>query len=245
MKILATLARVLLAAFTLASVTPALASDAVGPYSPVGIWEIKVGGLFEGESVNGQAYIEFDGAGSVSGYYLSRMASSLYEVTGTWQQADKKFTGSITVSDGDGPAVVFGMTGAARASKSIAARLEDGSGSRVALIGKPLVTMPNLAGPYFGTLRQYGTTGLLSLMLTPDNTVSYSVDGLLQFGGQNYDLQGYVVVNRSGKYVAYVRNLDNGVYASIWGKITPGGVFAGSGRSLDDGSTISVRLLPD
>lgn len=245
MRILANLVRVLLAAFAIVAVSPAVAASAgspTGAYSPSGMWEIKVGGIFEGETVKGQAYIAFDSDGNLNGYYLSRMGIEVYEIVGTWNQEDKKFSGYVEVYDSIGIYAAFAMTGAARSGVSMTARLTDPAQNRITLVGKPLVETVDFSGSYYGSIRQYGMVGAVGVQLTPDGYGSYQVSGLLNFAGQIDELIGYAMVNRSGKFVAYVLNMDSGVYSCFWGTASPTRVFTGSGRSLNDGSSIRLRM---
>ena len=236
------LTHALLAILALFAAAPAPAQGGGTSFAPIGTWEMRVGGLLEGSRVNGIAYVEFDPVGGVSGYFMSRLTAEVFDVDGTWLQTGNRFVGSIEVSIGATPVALLSMSGAARPGRSISARLTDPSGSSISLAGKPLVPMPDLSGTYTGTLRQYGVQGALSLTLTPDATGAYVVSGTLVFNGVVYDLLGYVMVTRSGSFVAYVRNLDTGFDSGLWGKIRPGASFVGVGKSLYDGSSLRVGL---
>lgn len=234
--------RALVAILALLAASPAIARGEISPLSPTGSWELKVGGTLEGERVNGIAYVEFDSLGGVSGYFMSRMTADVFDVSGSWTQTGSKFVGSIEVMIDATPVATLTMNGAARSGRSISAKLTDSFGSRVSLAGKPLVALPNLSGSYSGTLRQYGLVGSLSITLTADASGAYVVTGTLWFNGIMYDLFGYVMVTRTGAFVAYIRNLDTGYDSGLWGKITPNSTFAGSGKSLLDGSSMRVAL---
>lgn len=236
------LTHALLAILALFAAAPATALGGGASFAPTGTWEMRVGGSLEGSRVNGIAYVEFDPLGGVTGYFMSRLTAEVFDVDGAWVQTGNRFIGSIEVSIGSTPVAQLSMSGSARPGRSLSARLTDASGSNVSLAGKPLIPMPDLSGTYTGTLRQYGVQGALSLTLTPDATSAYVVSGTLLFNGAVYDLLGYVMVNRSGSFVAYVRNLDTGFDSGLWGKITPGASFVGVGKSLYDGSSMRVGL---
>ncbi len=233
--------RLLIAALALFAGVPALAQSSTAS-APTGQWELKVGGTFEGDKVNGIAYIEFEADGSLGGYYLSRYSSDVYQVDGSWVQVGKKFSGSVEVFLGSGETIgTFEMTGSARVGKSFSARLTDEFGSNVSLSGKPFVALGNLEGEYTGTIKQYGQTVDLYIELIPGE-----VDGLYEisgsFGGGSNLLSGFTVANRKGEFVAYVYNETDGIYSSIWGKIS-GGRLKATGISLEDGSKIQISLV--
>ncbi len=232
-------ARLLAASLALFAASPAVAQA----NSPTGTWEIAVGGKFQGEKVSGIAYIEFSEGGVLEGYFLSRRSGEVSEVEGSWSQVGNKFTGSLDVFNGSGETVgSLDMAGAARAGKSISARLTDDVGSRVTLSGKPFAGLSNLSGGYSGSQKQYGQTGDLSIVLSSlDANGAYDLTGSLEIGGESYSISGYVLANRKGEFVAIVYNETEDVYASIWGKIAGTSVKA-SGLSLDDGSKIQIRL---
>ena len=233
--------RLLIAALALFAGVPALAQSTTAS-APTGQWELKVGGTFEGDKVTGIAYVEFEADGSVGGYYLSRYSSDVYQVDGSWVQVGKKFSGSVEVFLGSGETIgTFQMTGSARVGKSFSARLTDEFGSNLSLSGKPFVALGSLEGEYTGTLKQYGQTVDLDIQLIPGE-----VDGLYVISG-SFDngsnlLSGFAVANRKGEFVAYVYNETDGIYSSIWGKISRGR-FKATGVSLEDGSKIQVSLV--
>jgi hypothetical protein len=232
-------ARVLAASLALFAASPAIAQA----NNPTGVWEIAVGGRFEGEKVSGIAYVEFLEDGSVDGYYLSRLSSAVYEVEGAWSQAGKNFTGAIDVFDGVEPYANFVMAGSARAGKSMSARLTDDFGSKITLKGKPFIGLAELGGGYSGTIRQYGQTSELSMLLTPlSDNGAYEIAGSLDVGGDINVISGYALANRKGEFVAYVYNETEGVYSSIWGKIRAGTSVKATGVSLEDGSKIQISL---
>lgn len=233
-------ARVLAASLALFAASPAVAQA----NDPTGVWEIAVGGKFDGEKVSGIAYIEFLEDGSVDGYYLSRQSSAVYEVEGAWSQDGKNFTGDIDVFDGGvEPYANFVMAGSARAGKSMSARLTDDLGSKITLKGKPFIELADLGGGYSGTSRQDGQTGELSLLLTPlSDNGAYEIAGSLDVGGDINVISGYALANRKGEFVAYVYNETEGVYSSIWGKIRAGTSVKATGVSLEDGSKIQISL---
>jgi hypothetical protein len=234
--------RALLVILALLTATPALAQGGGGAYAPTGVWEMRVGGLLEGARVNGIAYIEFDPQGGVAGYFMSRLTAEVFDVQGSWFPTGNRFVGSIEVEADGAPVASLAISGSARPGRSIAARLTDDYGASISLAGKPLVAMPNLAGNYYGTLQQYGVVGSIYLTLTADGNGAYIVQGTLYFNGASYSLYGYVLVTRSGSFVAYVRNLTLGYDSGLWGKFTPNSLFIGSGRSLYDQSSMRVRL---
>ncbi len=234
--------RLMTALWILSATTPVLAQAAS---SPVGLWELKVGGTFEGEKVNGIAYLEFEVDGTVGGYYLSRLNYSVAEVEGTWSQESSQFVGEVNVEDEFGPLATFVMTGKAKASKSLSAKLEDSYGSQVKISGKPQGFLFGLSGTYVGTIRQYGEQAALEIeLVTTDQNGLYSVSGFVEFGSSIYVLSGYALGLRTGQYVAFIENQTLGIYSSIWGTIKPGRSFRGSGISLDDGSSIKVTMTP-
>ncbi len=235
-------ARALLAILALFTAAPVFAQAGGVSYAPTGVWEMRVGGSLEGARVNGIAYVEFDSQGGVAGYFMSRLTAEVFDVQGTWLPTGNRFMGSIEVEADGVPVASLSIAGSARPGRSIAARLTDEYGSSVSLAGKPLVAMPNLAGNYSGTLQQYGLVGSIYLTLTADGNGAYIVQGTLYFNGGSYSLYGYVLVTRSGSFVAYVRNLTLGYDSGLWGKFTPNSLFIGSGRSLYDQSPMRVRL---
>jgi hypothetical protein len=230
------------AALSFLVVTPAALAQ-VGS-SPVGLWELKVGGTFDGEKVNGIAYLEFESDGTLSGYYLNRLSYSVAQVEGSWSQQANQFSGAVDVEDENGPVASFDMIGKAKASKSLSAKLTDEFGSQVKISGKALGLLPGLEGTYAGVLRQYGYQASVEIELVPDQTGAYVVSGSMTFGSDTYVLSGYVVALRNGQYVAFIENQTQGLYSSIWGKIKPGRAFNGAGISLDDGSSIKVAMTP-
>ncbi len=234
--------RVLVAMLALFATASGFARGGITLFHPTGTWEIKVGGQLEGERVNGIAYVGFDAGGGVSGYFMSRLSGEVLDVSGTWASSGTKFIGSIQVTDDVGIVAALSMAGSAREGRSMSAKLTDAYGSAVSLKGKPLVAMTNLSGTYYGSLRQYGAVGSLSVSLIADGNGAYEVEGLLVFGGYTYELAGYALVNRSGNFVAYMYNYDTGAYSSLWGKIKGGTTFTGSGVSLYDGSSMRVSL---
>jgi hypothetical protein len=235
-------ARALLAILSLFATNSVFAQGGSTSYTPTGTWELKVGGSLEGSRVNGIAYVEFDPAGGVHGYFMSRLTAEVFDVHGAWTLAGNRFVGSIEVSVDSLPIASLSMAGAARPGRSISARLTDAYGSSVSFSGKPLVAMANLSGNYSGTLNQYGLVGTVNLSLAADGHGAYVITGTLVFNGAVYDLAGYVLVTRSGSFVAYVRNLDAGYDSGLWGKFSSGSLFTGSGKSLYDGSSMRVRL---
>ena len=230
--------RLLIAALALFVGAPALAQAS----ATTGQWELKVGGTFEGDKVDGIAYIEFEADGSLGGYYLSRYSSEVYQIDGTWVQVGKKFVGSVEVFLAFGETIgTFDMTGSARVGKSLSARLTDEFGSNLSLSGKPFVALGSLGGEYTGTLKQFGQTVDVAIELIPGKAVgTYEISG--SFGGGTYLLSGFAVANRKGEFVAYIYNETEGIYSSYWGKISAGRLKA-SGVSLEDGSKIQISLV--
>jgi len=228
---------------------PALAQAS----SPEGLWELKVSGTYEGEKVNGVAYLEFDGGGDVEGYYLSRETYTLVEVGGTWTQSGTSFTGEVDIFDegGDDPLATLIMSGKAKAGKSLSAKLTPaGSSSSIKVSGKPFALLPNLEGSYTGTMRQSGDTypldiELIELFADGDQRDGlYDLSGSVVIAGQENILSGLALAARDGRYVAFVYNENLGRYASVWGKIKVGSSFTGKGINLDDGSSIKVSMTP-
>jgi len=236
----------LMSAFLFPSV-PALAQASS---SPQGLWELKVSGTYEGEKVNGVAYLEFDAEGGVEGYYLSRETYTLVEVGGTWTQSGTSFTGEVDIFDegGENPLDTLIMSGKAKAGKSLSAKLTPaGSSSSIKVSGKPFALLPDLEGSYTGTIRQYGVTVPLDIELVADPEQRdglYELSGSFVVNGQENILSGLALAARDGRYVAFVYNETLDLYASVWGKIKVGSSFTGSGISLDDGSSIKVSMTP-
>lgn len=228
---------------TLLCVAPAVAQ---GTTSPVGRWEASAGGKFQGEIVKGTAYVEFYANGTVGGYYMSRMDAAASEIEGTWEQVQKKFVGSVDLSNDDGLIGRLSMSGSAKQGMSMSANFTDAFGSKVTLKGKPLVLMTDLSGDYEGTGRQWGAYYdydlYLEINLELDEVGGYFLTGVVSYEGSTDQLSGYVVVNRKGQYVAYIYNETSGIYSGVWGQIKAGVSFNGSGFVVNDGARLNVTL---
>jgi hypothetical protein len=219
-------------------------ASAFAQHSPVGQWEMSVKGRVNGYSTPGTAFVEFFEDGSLSGYALLRNASDVYELVGEWNQEGRRISGTLNASPDDGAtefAFVFG--GSARAEKSISVRCTSDVGDVLSLSGRPLAEVPSMAGDYVGTFRQHGVTGIFEVTVSPPGGTGLlsEVTGFTRYGGESWEISGYVILNRRGAFVMAATS-SSGSVINIGGTFRPGRQISASGTDLVDGSRISIRM---
>jgi len=226
------------------ALTLMLASSRTEAQAPVGQWEVSVSGQVSGEAAKGIAYVEFSADGSLAGYALLRRSSNFSTVGGSWSMNGSSFGGVLTVDTG-GVSQSFILTGKVGRTGSMSAVLRSGLSDRLTLKGKPVISLPNRSGNYYGQFRQYGLTGTVSLLFASDPSLPgvYQIGGSIQLAGVTYAVTGAGIVDRAGNLVAYIDNLDTGGGGMLSGKFKPTGALAGSGIDAFDGSIIRFSLI--
>ena len=208
-------------------------------YSPVGTWETSINGKVNGASLIGTAYIEFFEDGSCSGYAVVKQSDYELSFSGSWRVVNKKLLGSLEVNISSSYSMVFDISGAASAGRSLSIKALGAASNQFKLSGKPIVAMNDVSGNYQGLIQMSGRAGHLEVDLgAPDP----EMPGF--YIGSEIDLiSGFALVKADGNFIAVIFNDRTGYSSSIWGKINTRGTISTSGLDLSNGSKIQVKFF--
>jgi hypothetical protein len=166
--------------------------------SPVGAWEISIGG-----DDRGLAYLTFYEDQTLDGYGISWNSFSVFTVEGTWQMTPNgEVLGSYT-ENLRGTLYTGNLVAKVKLGKSLKASASGTSGT-FKLTGRPEAATPNLSGEWVGLLKQAGYRVVEYFEISPLSAPHlFLVEGHATGVSGPFEILGAVIVGGKGQVYAF------------------------------------------
>ncbi|MBI3853265.1 MAG: hypothetical protein HY298_23695 [Verrucomicrobia bacterium] len=209
------------------------------PNSPVGTWEMAIGG-----NAKGIGFLTFSPDSTLSGYAITANSFGLFTISGAWAfDGAGRIVGWFTDQQ-DGQSEIGSFIATAKSGRKLQGSAVTANGS-FRIKGTPAVALPNLSGHYIGYVKEQGQTFTEVYDLTPG---SYpGVFDIWGYASLGFDIYGALIIssrNRVNGYAISDYGAQGTLISSLSGKANP---IKGTGKlkGLDQyGTPFTITITP-